>query len=284
MSILTIQNLQKTYGKARGVTDLSLSVEKGEILGFIGPNGAGKSTTIRCIMNLLNKNSGEIFFEGKPLLRGDTTAYAQIGYLPSEIHLYDNMTGEEMLLYNASFYAPGSLERAEDLCRRLSFDKKKRLRALSLGNGKKLGLILALMHAPRLVIMDEATSGLDPLIQEEVYAILREEKLRGTSFLFSSHNLGEVKKLCDRVAIIREGTLIRTAPTAELTEGSVTRVRIATDDLPDPALHFIREGDTYTTLYTGDPNELIAHLGTCRLKRLIIEEPDLEEIFLHYYQ
>lgn len=284
MAILTIQNLNKSYGKARGVIDLSLSVEQGEILGFIGPNGAGKSTTIRCVMNLLHQNSGEILFDGQPLLRGDTAAYAQIGYLPSEIHLYSHMTGEEMLRYNASFYAPGSMEKAQLLCRRLDFDTHKKLRTLSLGNSKKLGLILSLMHSPCLVIMDEATSGLDPLVQEEVYAILREERAGGTGFLFSSHNLGEVKKLCDRVAIIREGKLIRTAPTAELMDSHVVRVRIITDDIPDPTLGFQKEGDSYAALYTGSFNTLLDTLRCCRLKRLVIEEPELEEIFLHYYQ
>ncbi|MEA4965809.1 MAG: ABC transporter ATP-binding protein [Oscillospiraceae bacterium] len=284
MSILEIQNLTKRYGKARGVEALSMTVEPGEILGFIGPNGAGKSTTIRCVMNLLHKNEGEILFEGTPLRQNDTAAYAKIGYLPSEIRLYDTLTGEQMLRYNASFYEGGAMEKAHALAERLQFDPAKKLSALSLGNGKKLGVILCLMHSPTLVVMDEATSGLDPLVQESVYEIIREERAAGTSFLFSSHNLSEVKKLCDRVAILREGRLLRLAPMKELTERNAVRVRLESEDAPDPSLGFTREGGGYTALYTGDMNHLVAALGGLRLHRLTIEEPELEEIFLHYYE
>lgn len=284
MAVLTMKELTKHYGKARGVENLSMSVEEGEILGFIGPNGAGKSTTIRCIMNLLNKSSGEIYFEGKPLYKNDRASYGQIGYLPSEIRLYSNLTGAEMLRYNASFYPAGTMEKAGKLAERLQFDTAKKLSALSLGNGKKLGLILSLMHSPRLVVMDEATSGLDPLVQDTVYGIIREEQAAGTSFLFSSHNLSEVKKLCDRIAILREGHLLRLSPTKELTEQRAVRVRLEAEEAPPVDLGFVREGDGYTALFTGEMNQLLASLQTLHLRRLTIEEPELEEIFLHYYQ
>ena len=188
-SVIKIKDLTKNYGKSRGVKNINLEIEKGTIYGFIGPNGAGKSTTIKCIMNLINKSSGEIHIENTLVNNKNYKIKENIGYLPSEIHLYDNMTVKKMLDYSASFYKKDCSKRREDLVKKLEVDENKKIDELSLGNLKKVGIILALMHEPKVVIMDEATSGLDPLMQEKFYDILEEEKKKGTTIFFSSHIL-----------------------------------------------------------------------------------------------
>jgi ABC-2 type transport system ATP-binding protein len=179
--MLKIVNLTKYYGNILGVKDLSLEVKKGEIFGFIGPNGAGTSTTIRCIMNSINKTSGEIYINDILLTDKDVNFKNNIGYLPSEIHLYDDLTVQQMIEYSNSFYKKDCMKRAKYLIKKLELNTKKKIEELSLGNSKKLGIVLALMHEPELLILDEASSGLDPLMQEAFYDILLEEKARGTT-------------------------------------------------------------------------------------------------------
>ncbi len=270
--MLKITNLKKYYGQARGTDDVSFSVKKGEIFGYIGPNGAGKSTTIRCIMNLINKDGGSIEFNGKELIKNDVKAYEQIGYLPSEPALYKELKVIDMLKYNDSFYKQDTMPKALALAKKLQLDTDKKIEELSLGNTKKVGIILSLMHDPKLVIMDEATSGLDPLMQEEVYKIILEEKAQGTTFLFSSHNLLEVKKLCDTVGIIKDGKIIKLAPTNNLTATEVYKVK------------YVENGKETSLIYKDDINILIKELSEKKLEKLLIEEPDLEEIFMHYYE
>lgn len=204
LETIEIKGLTKNYGKARGVEDVNLKIKKGEIFGFIGPNGAGKSTTIRCIMNLINENSGEIFLDNSMANKKNYKLKEEIGYLPSEIYLYEDLTVEKMIKYSASFYKKDCTEKINYLTKKLDMDLKKKIDELSLGNQKKLGIILALMHSPKILILDEATSGLDPLMQNIFYELLEEEKSKGTTIFFSSHILNEIKKICDRVAIIKE--------------------------------------------------------------------------------
>ena len=172
--ILEIKNLTKYYGKVLGVKDLTISLEEGEIFGFIGPNGAGKSTTIRSCLNLINKTSGTVLFEGKELKKDDVYLKELIGYLPSEINLYEDLTVKQMLDYHELFYKKNIHKRRCELVKRLKLDESKKIEDLSLGNLKKLGIILAFMHEPKLLILDEATSGLDPIMQEVFYDLLRE--------------------------------------------------------------------------------------------------------------
>ena len=172
-NILEIKNLTKSYGKSRGVIDVNLEIEKGTIYGFIGPNGAGKSTTIKCIMNLIKKNSGEVFVDGKLFLKKNNELKNKIGYLPSEIHLYDELKVKEMIKYSESFYKKDCSKRVSELVNKLDIDTNKKIEELSLGNLKKVGIVLALMHEPEIVIMDEASSGLDPLMQEAFYEIVK---------------------------------------------------------------------------------------------------------------
>jgi len=207
--ILEIKNLTKYYDKVLGVKDLSLSLEEGEIFGFIGPNGAGKSTTIRSIMNLINKTSGTILINGEELTKDNINLKQQIGYLPSEINLYEDLTVKEMLDYHESFYKKNIHKRRKELVKKLKLDESKKIEDLSLGNSKKLGIILSLMHSPKLLILDEPTSGLDPIMQETFSNLLKEEKEKGTTILYSTHILSEVSKICDRVGIIKEGNLLK---------------------------------------------------------------------------
>ena len=235
-TILEIKNLTKYYGRVKGVENLSLSLRRGEIFGFIGPNGAGKSTTIRSVMNLINKDSGSVFFCGKELTRDDVDAKRRIGYLPSEVFLYDDLTVKGIFDHHESFYrrferAAGIHEKRKDLVARLKLDESRKIEDLSLGNLKKVGIVLALMHNPELIIMDEPTSGLDPIMQNVFYELLREERERGNTVFYSTHILSEVSKICDRVGIIRNGELIKAGPVGEISDRQLTFVTITADDV-----------------------------------------------------
>ena len=288
-NILEVKNLTKNYGKSRGVSDVNLEIEKGTIYGFIGPNGAGKSTTIKCIMNLINKNSGEVFVDGKLFLKKNNELKKKIGYLPSEVNLYDGLKVKEMIKYSESFYKKDCSKRISELVNKLDIDVNKKIEELSLGNLKKLGIVLALMHEPEIVIMDEASSGLDPLMQEAFYEILLEEKKKGTTIFFSSHILGEIKRICDKVAIIKEGKIINIDDMNNIEDSDVVRIKITSDynkdilkelGLPEDS---IKKG-VLEFVYKEDINNLMKILSKYNIKKLLIEELDIEEIFIHYYK
>ncbi len=285
---LRVEGLTKYYGKTLGVKKLSLTVNKGEIFGFIGPNGAGKSTTIRCIMNLINKTEGKVYVGGEPFTKDKTEIFRRIGYLPSEIQLYDDLTVKEMIDYSASFYSAIDMDYVSSLVERLELDISKRLEDLSLGNRKKLGIVLSLMHDPELIIMDEATSGLDPLMQEAFYTILQEERDKGKTIFFSSHNLSEVRRLCHRIGIIKEGQLITIDTVDNLTRSNILIVTLDCDNkkvAENLGAKIISEnGSLIKFIYDGSTDMLISVLQGLKVSRLLIEEPSLEEIFMHYYQ
>ncbi len=284
-NILEIKNLVKYYGKNIGVSDVTMSINEGEIFGFIGPNGAGKSTTIRCVMRLINKTEGTIHFMGKELKQLSYKDNIDIGYLPSEVNLYKEMTGKEILKFNDSFYSFDTIEKANFLATRLKVDLSRKIGELSLGNLKKIGIVLSLAHSPKLIIMDEASSELDPLMKEEFYSILKEEKANGKTILFSSHNLAEVRKICDRVAIIKDGKIIKIATINELISTSIYMIKIKTKDKLSNGYNIIETRDEFTTiLYEGNINDLIKELSKHDIERILIEEPSLEDVFMHYYK
>ena len=229
--ILKISHLTKYYDKTLAVNDLSLSLEEGEIFGFIGPNGAGKSTTIRAIMNLITKTKGKIYLNGEILDKNNINQKELIGYLPSEVHLYDDLTVKEMLDYHESFYKKNLTKRRKELVTRLQIDETKKIEDLSLGNLKKVGIVLALMHEPKILILDEATSGLDPVIQEEFYNLLKEEKKKKTTIFYSTHILSEISKICDRVGMIKNGTLIKIEEVAELQKKELSFITITSSNI-----------------------------------------------------
>lgn len=288
-NILEIKNLTKSYGKSRGVIDVNLEIEKGTIYGFIGPNGAGKSTTIKCIMNLINKNSGEVFLDGKLFLKKNNELKNKIGYLPSEVNLYDGLKVKEMIKYSESFYKKDCSKRVSELVNKLDIDVNKKIEELSLGNLKKVGIVLALMHEPEIVIMDEASSGLDPLMQEAFYEILLEEKKKGTTIFFSSHILSEIKRICDKVAIIKEGKIINIDDMNNIEDSDVVRIKITSDYNNDIVKELKLSEDsikneTLEFIYKDDINNLMKILSKYNIKKLLIEELDIEEIFIHYYK
>lgn len=288
-TILEIKNLTKYYGKIRGVENLSLRLAEGEIFGMIGPNGAGKSTTIRAIMNLLNKTSGEIWIDGKEFHKDDLNMKAKIGYLPSEIHLYDDLTVKQMLDYHESFYKKNLHGRRKELVERFKLDEMKRIEDLSLGNLKKVGFILAVMHEPKLLILDEPTSGLDPIMQNVFFEVLKEEKAKGTTCLYSTHILSEVSKICDRVGIIKEGHLIKTEEIEELSGKNLGFVIIESPDseqiLKDLQVKNISTDEKTIKFANHLPhNELIKRLAEYEISWIQIQEMSLEDLFLHYYK
>lgn len=286
--MLQVNGLTKYYGKTCGVHDVSFEVAQGEIFGFIGPNGAGKSTTIRCIMDLVPKNSGEVLLDEHPFDRHTPKRKALVGYLPSEVTLYGDMRVRDVIRYHGRFYKKIDQTHLGRMIRRLEIDMSKKIEDLSPGNRKKVGIVLALMHSPKLILMDEATSGLDPLMQEAFYEILREERDRGAAIFFSSHNLSEVRRLCSRVALIRDGRISMMDSIENIVNGFV---HLITLECPDNAIAqrlggtaIEREGETVRFLYEGEPDALIKELSGVHVKRLLVEEPSLEDVFLNYYQ
>lgn len=293
-AIISTKKLTKNYGKSRGVENLNLEVNEGEIFGFIGPNGAGKSTTIRTLLGLIKPTSGNATIFGKDIIRDGAEIREDIGYLPSEVFYYDNMRVIDLLRYSASFYKKPRKEvedRMHRLAKLLDLDLMKKIDDLSYGNKKKVGIVQGLQHSPRLIILDEPTGGLDPLMQQTFFGLLREENERGATILFSSHILSEVQKLCDRVAIIKDGKLAKVETIESLRKNSYVRVSL---DLAAPVnktwlkqsgIHNLKVvGSRISFLYSGDINALTKLLTQMKLKDVSIVEPDLEEIFIHYYQ
>lgn len=288
-NIIEVRNLTKYYGKTLGVENLSLELKQGEIFGFIGPNGAGKSTTIRSILNLINKTKGEVKIFGKTFTKDNLELKKLIGYLPSEVYLYEELTVKEILDFHESFYDEDLKERRENLVSLLQIDEKKKIEDLSLGNKKKVGIILSLLHNPKILILDEPTSGLDPIMQQAFYKLLLEEKKKGTTIIYSTHILSEVSKICDRVGIIKEGHLLKIETINSLLKKSLTYITIESDEIEkiekELKLEVVSKKENEIKLKnTINPNELIKSLAKFKINKLLIEEATLEEMLLHYYE
>ena len=287
MKAIQTTNLTKYYGKARGIIDLSLSVEQGEFFGFIGPNGAGKSTTIRKLLGFITPTSGEARIFEKDIVKDHIPVLEQIGYLPSEAVFYPGMRVKDVLKLSANLRKKDCAEEAKKLCDRLQLDSSRKVDELSFGNRKKVGIVCALQSNPDLLILDEPTSGLDPLMQREFFEILKERNSHGTTVFLSSHVLSEIQRNCTRAAIIREGRLIACDSVEQLSQSNAKRISIhgkvdlsGLDGIRDK-----KEGEeSVSFLYTGDINKLLRILSAGQLSDISISEPDLEEIFLHYYE
>lgn len=287
--MLEIQNLKKYYGKIRGVENVSFYINKGEIYGFIGPNGAGKSTTIRTIMSLINKTSGKIYLNGQELKRDNLNQKTIIGYLPSEIYLYDDLTVKEMIDYHESFYNKDLSKRRKKLVKALKIDESKKVEDLSLGNTKKLGIILALLHEPELLILDEPTSGLDPIMQNVFFDLLAEEKQKGTTILYSTHILSEISKICDRVGIIKDGEIIKEDTVTNIVKNNMSYLTIDSEEITkikeDLDLKILTEHQTTIKFLNNlSANELLNKLSKYKINKILIEEVSLEDLFLEYYK
>ncbi|MBQ6175228.1 MAG: ABC transporter ATP-binding protein [Clostridia bacterium] len=286
MEAIRTERLTKYYGKARGIDGLDLTVEAGEFFGFIGPNGAGKSTTIRTLLGLISPTGGGAKVLGMDIVRQKTEILRRVGYLPSEAAFYPKMRVRDVLKLSAGLRQRDCSAEARRLCERLALDPSRRVDELSFGNRKKAAIVCALQHEPELLILDEPTGGLDPLMQREFFDILRERNEVGTTVFLSSHILSEVQRHCTRAAIIREGRIIACDSVEALSRTSARRVTVhGSVDLS--SLDGIRdrtEADrTVSFLYSGEMGALLQVLADGQVSDLSVSEPDLEEIFLHYY-
>lgn len=286
MNAIRTEGLTKYYGRSRGIVDLDLEVCEGEFFGFIGPNGAGKSTTIRVLMGLIQKTHGSVWVLEKDISKEKEQILSEIGYLPSEAVFYPDMRGRDLIRLSAELHRKDCRKVSADLCERLQLDPSRRIGELSFGNRKKLAVICALQHDPRLCILDEPTGGLDPLMQREFFEILKERNKKGMTVFLSSHILSEVQRFCGRAAIIREGRIIASGSVEELARTNAKRISVRGNFDPSglPDVRDLQKADDSTSfLYSDDINLLLDRLSRQRIMDLSISEPDLEEIFLHYY-
>lgn len=288
MSIIGVNNLTKYYGKARGIVDVSFSVEEGEIFGFIGPNGAGKSTTIRLLLSLIHPTSGSAAVFGKDVVTRGPEIRRDIGYLPSEVYYYEGMKVIDLLKYSASFYEGDCTKRIHELSEIMELEMNRRISDLSYGNKKKVGIVQGLLHSPKLLFLDEPTAGLDPLMQRKFFNLIRAENARGVTVFFSSHILGEVQRLCTRVGIIREGKIAEISDIRTLQQNNYKKVAVAAAGL-NPAFFDLpgvtnvqAEDSAVRFFFKGDINAVLRKISGIPVTDVTIEEPTLEEIFMHY--
>lgn len=283
--------MTKLYGQIIGLKDVNFTVEKGEIFGFLGPNGAGKTTTIRLLLNLLHPTSGNIFIFDQDVKSTSLNIRQNCGYLPGDFFAYGNMTADEFLTYVAHLRnLPKS--QLSDLIDRFGFRQSlsQKIKHLSHGTRQKLGILQTFFHQPDLVILDEPTTGLDPLVREEFYQFLREYQAAGNTIFFSSHNLPEVEKVCDRIAIIRQGELVALEHLETLKKKRFRRLVLelqhpVEEELKMPEAQLLKqEGLHYEFLIRGDLKHLFKKLATLPLSEVTFPEPTLEEVFLLYYK
>lgn len=284
MDAITTLGLTKYYGNNRGIIDINLKIGEGEFFGFIGPNGAGKSTTIRTLLGFIKSSSGTAEIFGKDIKH--KSILSEIGYLPSEAIFYPKMRVKDVIKLSASLRHKDCRTDAEILCERLKLDMSKRIEELSFGNRKKVAIVCALQHNPKLCILDEPTGGLDPLMQHEFFNILREKNSAGTTVFLSSHILSEIQHNCTRAAIIREGEIVAMDRVEKLAQTNAKRVTVHgqfsitnLENIRDVVVSY----NTTSFLYNGDINSLIKKLSETQISDLSIAEPDLEDVFMHYY-
>ena len=290
MSLIEVTHLTKYYGKARGIVDVSFTEEEGEIFGFIGPNGAGKSTTIRLLLSLIRPTSGSAKIFGKDVVAHGPEIRRDIGYLPSEVYYYEGMKVIDLLKYSASFYPGDSTRRMQELSEIMELEMNRRISDLSYGNRKKVGIVQGLLHSPKLLLLDEPTAGLDPLMQRKFFNLIRQENARGVTVFFSSHILGEVQRLCTRVGIIREGKIVEISNIRTLQQNNYKKVRVTAEGVDAasfelPGVANIQSDDsTVSFFFRGDINAVLQKISSFQVADVTIEEPTLEEIFMHYYE
>ncbi len=287
MEIIKAENLTKYYGKARGIINLDLTVMQGEFFGFIGPNGAGKSTTIRTLLGLIAPTSGSAMISGRDVTKEKETILQNIGYLPAETLFYQGMKVKDLLKLSADLRKKDCTAESKLLCERLQLDTSRKVDDLSFGNRKKAAIVCALQHQPELLILDEPTGGLDPLIQREFFDILRERNRAGATIFISSHVLSEIQRNCTRAAIIRDGRIIACSGVDDLSKTNAKRITVQ-GSIHLEQLSGVRDrkdtDGSVSFLYSGDMDSLLRTLSSGQVNDLTVTEPDLEEVFLHYYE
>lgn len=288
MESIKISNLSKKYGKVYGIKDVDLSISSGEIFGLIGPNGAGKSTAIRTILNLIHPCNGSATILGMDSQKDYNKILKEVGYLPSELFYYDNMKANKLLKYSEKFYKKDCSKRRDELAKILNVDLNKKINDMSFGTKKKVGIIDALQHEPKILILDEPTTGLDPLVQKKFFELLEIEKNKGATIIYSSHVLGEVQKICDRTAIIKDGKIIKIEAIKNINENNFKRVTLYSngeiDINLDGATDIVKTNHHTSFLYKGKAINIINLLTSYDIIDFKVEEPNLEEIFMHYYE
>lgn len=286
MIVIETKELTKYYGKSRGIIDVNLTVEEGDIFGFIGPNGAGKSTTIRSLLGLISPTSGVASLFGKDSMKDRTSILSDVGYMPAEAMFYNNMQVGDIINLSAQLHKKECTKEAKKLCEQFSLNPKKKIEELSLGNRKKVSIVCAMQHNPRLYILDEPTSGLDPLMQKEFFTLLHERNKQGATIFLSSHVLSEIQRHCKNAAIVREGKLIVSNSVETLSKTSARRVNLHGISSPPPieGIFDVKKQDhSVSFLYQGEMRQLILALQELPILDMTISEPDLEEIFMHFY-
>jgi ABC-2 type transport system ATP-binding protein len=291
-------DLTKFYGSSRGVIDLNLSVQRGEIFGFLGPNGAGKTTTIRLFLNLITPSRGNIILLERKSKKGDKELLKKIGYLSGEIGLYDDLTGMEYLQHLMKL-KDGNQKRIsrrimDSLVERFNVDLHRKIKGYSSGMKQMVSIVQAFMHDPILLILDEPTRGLDPLMQDQFHDLFREEKSRGRTIFLSSHNLREVEKVCDRVGVIKEGRLIFVEEIEKYRAIVGKKISVVTKVPAGGASEALNElsgvqdlnrrGNKMEFFYKGSMQKLIQQVATLELEDLTCETPSLEDIFIRHYK
>lgn len=284
--MIKIYNAKKYYGSIRGIEDVSMQVTDGEIFGFVGPNGAGKTTLIRILLGLLSLDEGDAFIFDEPVHIGSHKLNKDIGYMPSETHMFDDLKVKDIISFFQTM-KKGDQDYVKHLIERLDIDTEKKFGSLSFGNKKKIGIVVALMHQPKLLILDEPTSGLDPLIQSRFLELLNDAKKRGQTILLSSHVLSEIEKVCDRLALIKSGKILFTRSMKDIKNEEHKRVLISPNfqNLHVEGLTYMNDDDgisNYT--FKGNINELLSHLSTYKFKDVTIRDIGLDELFSIYYE
>lgn len=290
MNAIEIKNLTKVYGKNRGIQDINISVKEGEIYGFIGPNGAGKSTTIKTLLNFIYSTSGEALIFGMDSVKESEKIKEYIGYVPSEVRYYDDVKVKDIIKYAQSFYPKSNKEYVDRICNELELDMNKKMGELSLGNKKKVAIAQSLINNPKLLILDEPTNGLDPLMQKKLLNILIEEKEKGNTVFLSSHNLVEVQNLCDRVCVIKEGKIVDIIEIEKSKTELKLKVTLSSSDITDDIVLNLsdkildKNGKLYTFIYSKNIDSLVKELANYKIDELLIEKENLEDAFLNYYE
>lgn len=289
MVVIEMHGLTKMYGKSRGISGVDLAVNEGEIYGFIGPNGAGKSTTIKLLLNLIFPTAGAASIFGLDVVKDSEKIKRKVGYVPGEVRYYPQMTANELLKTTLAFHGQTSTEEMDRLCDTFEIEREKKLGAMSLGNKKKVAIAVALVHNPQLLIFDEPTNGLDPLMQKRLFETLQQRRQAGTTVFLSSHNLSEVQANCTKAAFIKEGQIIRIDDLT--TERRYSKMVTVTATGIESALieriggkGIVINGQTASFVYDGQANELVGLLATMKIEDLLVENSSLESEFLSYYE
>ena len=284
---VSLEGLVKRYGKHRGIEGLDLKVKEGEWFGYIGPNGAGKSTTIRTMLGLIKATEGKSTVLGMDSWKEREKIMEKVGYLPSEATFYPAMTVSETLDYALSLHGCKDRRRQKELSERLELDTERKIGELSYGNRKKVGIVCALEHNPSLLILDEPTGGLDPLMQREFFSMLEEEHRKGVTIFMSSHILSEIESHAETAAAIREGRIIVSGKVEEISRTNARRVSLrgkADISTLTGVKEVVEDKNGMSFLYSGEASALLEALNKGSVKDFTVTEPDLEEVFLHYYR